>query len=82
MLTPQLKGKAVSQLTKTNCEEFDLSAFELLAAGEALELAAGLDTAGLGGGPFTYRCDGCTLYTSDAADEEDSVDLGGSLIVL
>ncbi|MFT4685555.1 MAG: hypothetical protein ACJATN_000697 [Neolewinella sp.] len=67
VLTPQLKGKAVSQLTKTNCEEFDLSAFELLAAGEALELAAGLDTAGLGGGPFTYRCDGCADASAGTA---------------
>ena len=24
---------------------------------------------------------GCLLYTSDAADEEDSVDLGGSRII-
>src|SRR5665648_199353 len=24
-----------------------------------------------------YTCNGCLLYTSDAADEEDSVDLGG-----
>ena len=27
--------------------------------------------------PFTY----CLLYTSDAADEEDSVDLGGRRII-
>jgi hypothetical protein len=67
VLTPQPKGKAVSQLTKTDCEEFDLSAFELLAAGETLELAAGLDTAGLGGGPFTYRCDGCVEASAGTA---------------
>ena len=26
-------------------------------------------------------CDTCLLYTSDAADEEDSVDLGGRRII-
>src|SRR5674536_382523 len=28
-------------------------------------------------GPFGPHLAGCLLYTSDAADEEDSVDLGG-----
>src|SRR5664279_268405 len=27
------------------------------------------------------RCNACLLYTSDAADEEDSVDLGGRRII-
>src|SRR5674536_387826 len=27
------------------------------------------------------QCQGCLLYTSDAADEEDSVDLGGRRII-
>src|SRR5674536_399588 len=29
----------------------------------------------------TYRMAACLLYTSDAADEEDSVDLGGRRII-
>src|SRR5665648_1270368 len=30
---------------------------------------------------FNAVCIGCLLYTSDAADEEDSVDLGGRRII-
>ncbi len=30
--------------------------------------------------PITERCN-CPLYTPDAADEEDSVDLGGRRII-
>ena len=30
---------------------------------------------------FLERVDSCLLYTSDAADEEDSVDLGGRRII-
>src|SRR5674536_403227 len=29
----------------------------------------------------SQRCHACLLYTSDAADEEDSVDLGGRRII-
>ena len=28
-----------------------------------------------------YQCDACLLYTSDAADERSSVDLGGRRII-
>eukprot|EP00658_Telonema_sp_P-2_P037709 TRINITY_DN27117_c0_g1_i1.p1 TRINITY_DN27117_c0_g1~~TRINITY_DN27117_c0_g1_i1.p1 ORF type:complete len:114 (-),score=11.62 TRINITY_DN27117_c0_g1_i1:118-459(-) len=31
--------------------------------------------------PSTQTCGTCLLYTSDAADEEDSVDLGGRRII-
>ena len=31
--------------------------------------------------PYLSRFDTCLLYTSDAADEEDSVDLGGRRII-
>src|SRR5674536_273787 len=33
------------------------------------------------GVPVVAMCDTCLLYTSDAADEEDSVDLGGRRII-
>ena len=66
-LEPQPGGKGAQRLTKIDCEEFDLSAFEPVAAGETLELAAGLDTAGLDGGPFTYMCDGCGTASSGTA---------------
>src|SRR5664280_3502869 len=36
---------------------------------------------GRGNRPCGPRCWGCLLYTSDAADEEDSVDLGGRRII-
>ena len=39
---------------------------------------AGLDVTLRGGGPGVNIC---LLYTSDAADEEDSVDLGGLRII-
>ena len=32
-------------------------------------------------GPFDLRLDPCLLYTSDAADERSSVDLGGRRII-
>lgn len=67
VLAPQFSDKGAPQLTKVDCEEFDLSAFKLVAAGETLEIAAGLDTAGLGGGPFTYMCVGCAEVTSGTA---------------
>ena len=31
--------------------------------------------------PLQCQCSTCLLYTSDAADEEDSVDLGGRRII-
>ena len=36
---------------------------------------------GINGTPWTTLLGSCLLYTSDAADEEDSVDLGGTLII-
>lgn len=70
-LEPQPEGKAVPRLTKVDCAEFDLSAFELLAPGETLELSASLDTSGLGGPPFTYACDGCAAASSGTASVRD-----------
>ncbi|TXF90902.1 T9SS type A sorting domain-containing protein [Neolewinella aurantiaca] len=74
MLAPQPDDKAAPQFTKVDCEEFDLSAFELVAAGDTLRLDVGLDTAGLGGGPFTYVCDGCAVASSgNASADNDSL---------
>ena len=66
-------GKGASQQTKTDCGEFDLGAFELVAPGETVTITAGLDTAGLGGGPFTYECEGCATAASGTASVADDV---------
>ena len=48
--------------------------------GAATEVIDGTTGAGIGDGHF--RCeDACLLYTSDAADERSSVDLGGRRII-
>src|SRR5664280_768360 len=41
----------------------------------------GSDAIRIGTKPSHCRCNSCLLYTSDAADEEDSVDLGGRRII-
>jgi hypothetical protein len=69
-LAPKPDSKAAPRLTKVDCEEFDLEAFQLLAPGESLALRAGLDTAGLGGPPFTYNCDGCAEASAGTATVE------------
>ena len=43
---------------------------DIISKDDAIEIVAGVDM-----NTETYA--GCLLYTSDAADEEDSVDLGG-----
>eukprot|EP00658_Telonema_sp_P-2_P009706 TRINITY_DN1360_c0_g2_i5.p2 TRINITY_DN1360_c0_g2~~TRINITY_DN1360_c0_g2_i5.p2 ORF type:complete len:112 (-),score=39.59 TRINITY_DN1360_c0_g2_i5:62-397(-) len=46
------------------------------------EAKAGVDVLGEDSGGEPVLCvDTCLLYTSDAADEEDSVDLGGRRII-
>ena len=47
----------------------------------AVAAAAAAEQAELGDQPQTPSDQICLLYTSDAADEEDSVDLGGCRII-
>ena len=53
--------------------------------GEATELLGGLDglvlNVGIGAGRWLKGTSACLLYTSDAADERSSVDLGGRRII-
>src|SRR5664279_4286151 len=52
--------------------------FQKITRQEAQRGQTKFDLAGKQGDPTTYAC---LLYTSDAADEEDSVDLGGRRII-
>src|SRR5665648_1255225 len=65
----------IQKLLGENCEVVihDLSTLE-----SSLAYVAGNVTNRITGAPITNIC---LLYTSDAADEEDSVDLGGRRII-
>ena len=53
-----------------------------IAEGETLNLSASvMDVDANDTHTFSWDLDGCLLYTSDAADERSSVDLGGRRII-
>ena len=56
--------------------------YELIDAGEEVVIIDNLETGHIEAvHPKAKFYKGCLLYTSDAADEEDSVDLGGWRII-
>src|SRR5674536_408875 len=74
-------ARAIRLETRRQVGKLELIASENFVSEAVLEAQGSIMTNKYAEGYTGKRYYGCLLYTSDAADEEDSVDLGGRRII-